>query len=78
MGKETVGAGVPAQRRRSIGFYLPRSTFPATRGQLVCEARRAQAPDEVVRLLRALPASPEVYPDLQSVSQRVSGQERLP
>ncbi len=61
-----------ADRRRSIGFYLPRSVFPASRGQLVCEARRSHAPDEVVALLRRLAGPPATYTDLQAVVDELS------
>lgn len=52
---------------RTLGFYLPHSTFPADRGQLLCAARRSGAPDGVVRLLRRLADPPATYPDLDGV-----------
>lgn len=63
-----------AAAAHSIGFYLPRSTFPAARGQLVCEAHRAGAPDDVVHLLRQLPPPPARFEDLQEVEDHLRAQ----
>jgi hypothetical protein len=58
--------------QRSLGFYLYRSAFPAQRGQLVCEARRAGAPPELVRGLSRLSA-PTDFADLSALAAALDG-----
>jgi hypothetical protein len=57
----------PLTVERHVGFYIPSSTFPAARGQLVCQARRSNAPDSVVRRLQRLAPAPVRYRDLAAV-----------
>ena len=56
---------------RPLGFYLTPSSFPADRAQLVGDARRAHAPESVVRLLRQLPDRAEPYADLSDLSREL-------
>lgn len=65
-----------AKDSRSLGFYVPRSTFPADRGQILCEARRAGAPDDVVAEVRRLPAPPARFSTLEEVADRLRALER--
>ena len=65
------GSTTPKTSARSLGFYVPQSTFPADRGQILCEARRSGAPDEVVNRLRDLPPPPATFASLQEVTDRL-------
>ena len=50
-----------------LGRYLPRSTFPADRSRLICQAHRSGAPDEVVALLRRLDPPGHVFADVDEL-----------
>jgi hypothetical protein len=67
----------PLTVERHVGFYIPSSTFPAVRGQLVCEARRSNAPDAVVRTLQRLAPPPVRYEDMSAVLAEINGFSRV-
>jgi hypothetical protein len=70
------GSPGPADEPRGLGFYLPRSVFPADRRQLVAQARRSGAPDAIIRLLQDLAGPSVVYTDVDDVRRQLRGNAR--
>jgi hypothetical protein len=67
-----MGVPDPAEVRSTIARFLDPSTFPASRAQLVTDARSNQAYDWVIERLESLPEDRE-YENVQAVWEGLGG-----